>query len=435
MSVSPAASNPAEFRRGVFLAGIVIVVGVLATTLAQTVVLAWIPLQNLLKNSLHADETASAAFLFWISMPWNFKPLVGLFEDAVPAFGSRRKSYLMIGGLLATLSWFALALTPARYGSLLTMCVLISLAMVIASTAVGGYMVEAAKASASSGRLTSLRNFTMQFSILVAGPASGFLASVAIGWTAISCGSIAFLIVPVAFWCLRESPKYSSRSQILREAGVQFRALGSARAMWATAGIAALFYLAPGVVTALFYIQQNELHMSTQTQGFLQLLNGAFGMAAALLYGGLLCRRFTLRTLLMICITLGAIGNLGYWFYATPTQARIAESLYGFGFTMAEVAMMHVMVRATPAGSEALGFSILMSVRNFCLYGSNWMGAYFVNHWHLHFHSLVLLNGGTSLLAVPLVLLLPKAITMVRDGLKQDPLLPPALAPAHVLEG
>jgi hypothetical protein len=337
--------------------------------------------------------------------------------------------------LLATISWFALALTPVRYGALLTMCVLISVAMVIASTAIGGYMVEAAKASASSGRLTSLRNFTMQFSILVAGPASGFLATLAIGWTAIWCGGIAFLIVPVAYWCMRESPKYSSRSQILREAGAQFRALGSARAMWATAGIAALFYLAPGVITALFYIQQNELHMSTETQGFLQLLNGAFGMAAALLYGAFLCRRFTLRTLLMICITLGAVGNLGYWFYATPTQARIAESLYGFGFTMAEVAMMHVMVRATPAGSEALGFSLLMSVRNFCLYGSNWVGAYFVNHWHLHFHSLVLLNGGTSLLAVPLVLLLPKAITMVRDGLKEGPDSGLAPTSGHALQG
>jgi predicted MFS family arabinose efflux permease len=421
MSVSQAAGNPAEERRAILVAGLVIVVGVIATTLPQVVILAYIPLQNLLKNALHADRSGNAAFLFWTTMPWNLKPLVGLCEDALPIFGSRRKSYLMIGGALATLGWFALWLMPIRYAPLLTVCVVISSAMVVASTAIGGYMVEAARVSASSGRLTSLRNFSQQFSVLVAGPGGGLLGALAIGWTAITCGSIAFLIVPVALWGMREQRQHSAPRRIMQEARAQFRSIGRAGTMWAAAGIAALFYVAPGVFTALFYIQQNDLHMNTEAQGFLQLLNGAFGMLAALLYGGVLCRRFTLRTLLMVCMVLGAIGNLAYWFYATPMQARIAESIWGFGFTMAEVAMMHLMVRATPAGSEALGFSLLMAVRNFCLYGSNWAGSYFIDHWHLNFHVLVLLNGGTSLLAVPLVLLLPKAVTMVRDGVKEAP--------------
>lgn len=173
MSESHAVATPAADRRSVLIAGLVIVVGVIATTLPQDVILAYIPLQNVLKNALHADRSANAAFFFWTTMPWNLKPLVGLCEDAVPIFGSRRKSYLMIGGALAALGWFALSLMPIRYAPLLTICIVISSAMVIASTAIGGYMVEAAKASASSGRLTSLRNLSQQFSVLVAGPAGG----------------------------------------------------------------------------------------------------------------------------------------------------------------------------------------------------------------------------------------------------------------------
>ena len=46
-------------------AALVIVACVLATTLAQTQVLARLPLQNLLKNELQADRTANAAFFFW----------------------------------------------------------------------------------------------------------------------------------------------------------------------------------------------------------------------------------------------------------------------------------------------------------------------------------------------------------------------------------
>ena len=49
-------------------AALVVMAGVLATTLAQTQVLARLPLQNLLKNELHADRTANAAFFFWAGL-------------------------------------------------------------------------------------------------------------------------------------------------------------------------------------------------------------------------------------------------------------------------------------------------------------------------------------------------------------------------------
>ena len=52
---------------------LVIIAGVLATTLAQTQVLARLPLQNLLKNELHVDRTANAAFFFWAGTGLVFK--------------------------------------------------------------------------------------------------------------------------------------------------------------------------------------------------------------------------------------------------------------------------------------------------------------------------------------------------------------------------
>jgi len=36
---------------------------------------------------------------------------------------------------------------------------------------------------------------------------------------------------------------------------------------------------------------------------------------------------------------------------------------------------MDLAIRATPAGSEAFGFSLLMSVRNFALFGTDWFGS------------------------------------------------------------
>src|SRR5208282_3183796 len=136
----------------------------------------------------------------------------------------------------------------------------------------------------------------------VTGPTAGFLASIAFGWTAAACGSVMFLVVPAAFWFLHEQRiKIDSRT-LLDNAGKQLVKIANAKTMWAAAGFMALFYCAPGLYTAVFYKQQNDLHLTTQGQGYLQFLSGMFGVLAAALYGVFACRRFSLRTLLFWCM-------------------------------------------------------------------------------------------------------------------------------------
>src|SRR5271166_5285909 len=105
--------------RALIYAVLVIVAGVLATTLAQPDVLARLPLQNLLKNELHADRTSNAAFFFWAGLAWYLKPVAGILTDAFPLFGTRRKHYLLISSALACASWIAMSFVPHRYGALL----------------------------------------------------------------------------------------------------------------------------------------------------------------------------------------------------------------------------------------------------------------------------------------------------------------------------
>ncbi len=170
----------------------------------------------------------------------------------------------------------------------------------------------------------------------------------------------------------------------------------------------ALFYCAPGLSTAMFYKQQNDLHLNTQGQGFLQFLSGVVRRAS----------RGSVRHLRIAAASAphaapvvhrdsALLANFGYLFYTSVSNARIIESFNGFGYTLAEVAMMDLAVRSTPSGSEGLGFSLMMSVRNFTLFGSDWAGSKLLDAYHLHFNTLVLANGATSFIAIPLVLLLP----------------------------
>jgi hypothetical protein len=401
--------------KSLIYAALVIIAGVLATTLAQPQVLARLPLQNLLKNELHLDRTANAAFFFWAGLAWYLKPFAGILTDAFPLFGSRRKSYIVISASLAALSWLALTVTPHEFRDLLLVVILINTFMVIASTVVGGYMVETAQANSGSGRLTAVRQFVQQACFIVNGPAAGYLASIAFGWTAAACGGIMLLLVPVTIVFLQERRQQPDSRQILANARAQLINIATARTMWGAAGLMALFYIAPGFATALFYKQQNELHLDTQAQGFLQLIAGVCGVLAALGYG-VLCRRLNLRTLLVGCMIFATAANLGYLFYSSAGRAQAIEGLNGFGYTLAELALMDLAVRATPAGSEGLGFSLMVSVRNLALFGTDWFGSHLLDEYHFSFDSLVLANSLTTLIAVPLVFLLPRLLVLRKDA-------------------
>jgi BT1 family len=415
MATATTSSGEPQSRKAFRNAAIVIVVGVLATTLAQTQVLARLPLQNLLKNQLHISRSANAEFFFWAGLAWYFKPFAGIFTDAFPMFGSRRKSYILAGTILAVISWIALALTPHQYGKLLLVSIVINGFMVIASTVVGGYMVEVAQATSGSGRLTAIRQFVQQGCSILVGPTAGYLASSAFGYTASACAAIMFLLVPATILYLHEKPVHIPSRELLENAEKQLVKIATARTMWAAVGLMALFYAAPGFATALFYRQQNLLHMSTEAQGFLAMIAGIAGVLAAVGYG-YACRRYNLRTLLVWCMLLGTAANLGYLFYSTVTRARVIEGFNGLGYTLAELALMDLAVRATPAGSEGLGFALMMSVRNLALFGTDWFGSQLMDKFHIAFNSLVWANSATTLITVPLVFLLPRIIVSHKDA-------------------
>jgi hypothetical protein len=407
---------------------VIIVVGILGTTLAQTDVLGRLPLQNLLKNELYLDRTASSAFFFWAGLAWYLKPLVGVVTDALPLFGSRRRGYLLAGATLATLSWLSMIVIPHEFGDLLLVAIVLNVFMVVCSTVLGGYMVETAQAVAGSGRLTALRELVQQSCSIFGGPAAGYLAGIAFGWTAVACGSVTALLVPVTALFLREQRQLRSAREVLASAKAHLNTIATARTMWGAVALMALFYMAPGFGTAIFYRQQNELHMSTHMQGFLGLIAGVSGLVAAISYG-VLCRRLNLRTLLVLCMTLGTSANLGYLFYSSWERAQVIDGLNGFGYTLAELALMDLAVRATPSGSEGLGFALMLSVRNLALFGTDWFGSKLLDTYHVSFDSLVLANSVTTAVTVPLVFLLPALIVARRDAEQIQKALPTPQAP------
>jgi MFS family permease len=394
---------------------IVVVVGLIAVQLAQPQAIGRIPIQNLLKNELHIGRTGNAAFFFWIGLAWYFKPFGGIITDAFPLFGSRRRSYILGATTLAIFCWMVLYFTPHRYNALLDVSLVIDAFMVITSVVIGGYMVEVAQRTAGTGRFSSVFNIVSWGSIMISGPIGGYLASRPFTLTPAVSALIMMPLIPVTILLLREKKQQINSREMLANAGKQLKNIFSAGTMWAGAGLLALFYLAPGASTAIFYRQQDLMHLNTQAQGLLQFLGGLGSVLAAVAYG-FVCKRLNLKNLLVIAVVAAIVTNLAYLGYTTLFRARFIDSLNGFGFTLAECALMDLAMRATPQGSEGLGFSLMMSVRNFALFGSDTFGSWLLDKHNIPFNTLVILNSATTLIVVPLIFVLPAVLLMRKDA-------------------
>jgi predicted MFS family arabinose efflux permease len=123
-------------------------------------------------------------------------------------------------------------------------------------------------------------------------------------------------------------------------------------------------------------------------------------------------------------------------YYNSIPHAFALSAMDGFTFTLAELVMMDLAIRVTPAGSEGLGFSLMMSARNLPLFATDVLGSNLLDHFHWTFTQLVLANAGVMIAATPLMLLLPRRYFRARDAeiIRDEELYEPAPMPATQIE-
>ena len=414
----PAASAGARTNvenRSLVPLALIIVVGIFASTMPQPQSLGRLPLQFLLKNEVDVTREQMAAFFFWCGLAWYLKPFAGILTDAFPFLGTRRRHYLLFSSVLTALSWIAMDFIPHTYGSLLLGAMIVGLFMVMTSTVVGAFLVEAGQSMGATGRLTALRMLVYSFCTLIQGPSGGWLATIGFMWATGANAILAVTIFPVAYFFMKEQRVAQDRSGVaFQNAGRQLKTIFRSKNLWMALLFIALFYFSPGFATPLFYKQTDELHFSKQAIGNLGVFGGAFAILSAILYSQLI-KRFPIRVLLLIAIAMAAIGTLLYLYYSSWNRAMLIESQNGFLFGLAEVALIDLAARATPKGCEGLGYSLILSIRNMSLFGADIVGSYLADHqWP--FAHLVFLNAGTTAIVLILVPFLPSALMQSKDA-------------------
>ncbi|KAG8098517.1 hypothetical protein GUJ93_ZPchr0013g37529 [Zizania palustris] len=107
---------------------------------------------------LGLSRLATAVISGLSALPWLVKPLYGFISDSIPLFGYRRRSYLILSGLLGALSWSLMAtIVDGKYSAAISIT-LGSLAVAISDVVVDSMVVERARGEpqSTSGSLQSL---------------------------------------------------------------------------------------------------------------------------------------------------------------------------------------------------------------------------------------------------------------------------------------
>src|ERR1700722_2647465 len=130
------------------------------------------PLTYWLKEAIHWDPVTISASLSVLDLPWIIKPLWGAISDFVPLFGYRRRPYLVLANVAASLAfaWVAMIDTTT---ALIPALVLTATAMAISSTLCGALLVETGQKNNATGSFVNQQwlwyNIALMVAVLIGG--------------------------------------------------------------------------------------------------------------------------------------------------------------------------------------------------------------------------------------------------------------------------
>ncbi|KVI01659.1 hypothetical protein Ccrd_020063 [Cynara cardunculus var. scolymus] len=366
-----------------------------------------------LKDDLHLDPAETAVITGFSALPWLIKPLYGFISDSVPLFGYRRRSYLVLSGLLGALSWSLMAsFVNDKYGA--CFCILLgSLSVAFSDVVVDSMVVERARGETQSvsGSLQSLCWGSSAFGGIVSSYFSGSLVDAygvrfVFGLTAL----LPLLTSAVAVLVKEQRVRGPSR-------GGPSSSKDSILELWQAVKQPNVF-----LPTLFIFLWQATPHSEAAMFYFTYLVTSVASLLGVGLYNGFL-KNVPLRKIFLGTTVTGTALGLTQVILVTGLnrQFGISDEWFAVGDSLiitvlGQASFMPVLVlaaRLCPEGMEATLFAALMSVSN----GGSVLGGLFgagltqvlgiTKDRYDNLALLLIICNLSSLLPLPLLHLLP----------------------------
>lgn len=407
-----------------------------------------------LKDDLHLDPAETALMTGVSSFPWLIKPLYGFISDGVPLFGYRRRSYLVLCGLLGTVSWGSLAILVNDKYTAVLMILLSSLSVAFSDVVVDSMVVERARgeSQSTSGSLQSLCWGSSAFGGIFSAYFSGYFVQTygvrfVFGVTALLpliTSAIAGLVTekPVSLLIKGGNEGSGPESQFLGFRELSKKQIGY---LWQTVKepnilLPTLFIFfwqaTPTSDTAMFFFTTNKLGFGPEFLGRVRLVASVASLAGVALYNQML-KDVPLWKMFLWTTSLGTALGFTQLMLVTGLNRElgISDEWFALGDSLVltvlgQVSFMPVLVLAAklcPPGLEATLFATLMSISNGGGVAGGIVGAWLTGILGItgeNFNNLamlIVLCNLSSLLPLPFLGLLPSETdlaTAVEDAQK-----------------
>nr|XP_016464108.1 PREDICTED: folate-biopterin transporter 1, chloroplastic-like [Nicotiana tabacum] len=389
-----------------------------------------------LKDNLHLDPAETAVISGFSSFPWLIKPLYGFVSDSFPLFGYRRRSYLVLSGLLGALSWFFMAtFVDSKYGA--AFCILIgSLSVAFSDVVVDSMVVERARGESQSmsGSLQSLCWGSSAFGGIVSSYFSGFLVDSYGVRSVFGVTALLPLITSAVSVLVKEEPVHGPARGLSLGNGFFESSKSSIFQLWGAVKqpnvllptlFIFLFQATPQSGSAMFYFITNKLGFTPEFLGRIKLVTSVASLIGVALYNSFL-KKVPLRKIFLVTAIIGSALGMTQVLLVTGLnrQFGISDEWFSIGDSLilsvlGQAFFMPVLVlaaRICPLGMEATFFATLMSIANGGSTLGGLLGAGLTQMFGVtkdRFDNLALLIivcNLSSLLPLPLLRLLPQDV-------------------------
>lgn len=342
--------------------------------------------QFILKEKMKLTAAQLSYFQAVTLLAWVIKPFWGLISDALPLFGSRRKSYLILSSLLAAATWIVLAFTQDyTVGFVLALVTLGAMAYAVQDVVSDGLMIETGQPDNMTGKFQSFQWGATYTAMIITAIAGGFITQYArdgkisyqwiFGITALFPLITFFLVT----FFIQEPPP----GQTAHEGRRELKEVLRKKELWLLCLFLFFWNFSPSVGAPFFYYSVDTLKFTPSFLGILQAMLCAGALIGTVLFGKF-AAKLPIRKLLVWAVFLGVFILLFHYVYFIPSLVARPEILRAialvtrvpFGIIDAILMLIILTVAAKSAPQYAGGtiFALLMSFYNLGQLGSSAAG-------------------------------------------------------------
>ena len=382
-----------------------------------------------MKDQLHLSPTEVAAIGGITSLPWLVKPLYGFLSDTFPIYGYKRRSYLIISGLVGCLSWLSLGTFIDNTLSTVIAITVGSASVAISDVVVDSIVVERSRDHRNSGdnnKGGDLQSWCWGSSAvggILSAYFSGSLLQILSPQQIFKITAVFPLLVAIVSLFIIEAKdetamKMSARLSNIKSQVVQLKELITQPSIYLPILFVFLWKSTPSPDSALFYFTTNKLNFQPEFLGRVTLISNIAALLGVFLYNSWL-KKYSTKDIIFYA-TLASVP-LGLTQILLTSRMNIALGIPDQVFALTDTAVLTVLGQVAfmptlvlaaslcPPGVEGTLFATLMSIYNAAGTLSSELGALLTSLFGVtdtnfdNLSALVLVCSLSSLLPLPLL--------------------------------